>query len=97
MSETPLFEVIPPRHKTYDELVELVHYLNRRSSLAEERLYELTLIIRDGAEDRNDTPAGAWLTAIEQLDQWDHEDGYEWDWSEHEKTPVEMYYPRDDQ
>jgi hypothetical protein len=85
MTEAPLFEVIPPAKRTYDELVELNHYLNKRCSMVEERLYELTLIIRDGDEDREDDPKASWKEAIEQLDQWDHEDGYEWSWKEHQR------------
>lgn len=101
MTEAPLFEVIPPAKRTYEELVELNHYLNKRCSEAESRLYELTLILRDGAEDRNDTPLGAWGTAVDQLDEWDHQDGYEWDWRDHcpetAKGANKVYYSRDDQ
>lgn len=85
MSEAPLIERIPRAPRTYEQQAELIHYLNKRCSLAEERLYELTLIIRDGDEDREDDPKASWKEAIQQLDQWDHEDGYEWNWKEHQR------------
>ena len=97
MSEAPLFERIPPKAKTYDELVELNHYLNKRCSMVEGRLYELTLAIRREDMDDDGSPYRGWCFCLDMLKDWDVEDGYEWVDSEHFKTPVEMYYQRDDQ
>jgi glutamine synthetase type III len=69
--ETPLFERIPARAKTYDEQVELIHYLSQRLTTSEYRLGEIRKTIQDFDMDDQ-----TMVEAIqEQFRDWDLEGG----------------------
>ena len=75
MTESPLFEVIPPAKRTYDELVELNHYLNQRCSEAEDRLAELSAAVYLGEDDLGIlTPSQAIDNALDMIREWHRHD-----------------------
>jgi hypothetical protein len=73
MTETPLFEVIPPKPKTREELLAIIGYLNGRCLTAEARLYELSDIIKTEDSD-NGSPYRGWNFAYDRIRDWERYD-----------------------